>query len=368
MKIDLNSMTADEFAGKLKADSAHILECAEVYENIQVARKKLLGKELTSELFDELNGEDRGLDTILGRTVIPNQDPAQNRQLKSDILAALENNLTSTVTEMTAALECYCQDLVETVSNYDAYAEEQDAARTKIVDILKELSDDDKTKFFETRLEFNLMQCNNIKACFEVIGKYIEFLSSDQVNLGILKDIAKKNSGDMTDEDKQFLKELREAYESGQNAGTFSSRPFWTAQDDSFMNSTLTACGYEPKTLSEVVKDTGKVQKKFVSTVRKFKEALCRDCDTEQEVMSKNSDFWDAVGCVIGFTWSVNRFFTRLNQMIQLISKEIESVKASATPPENTDDNPTPNPDENTPPDNQGGNQPANTDDGGAAQ
>ena len=329
------------YAKKLNHDKAHILECAEVYSNCGLAKKKLLGNELTVELFDFLNKKDEGeisggIDSMLGRIVIPSQDPSENRELKTEILGLIEKNFDAAVTEMNAALECYCEDLVNAVSEYDAYAEENGAARDKIIDGLKKLSDDDKQKFFETKFDFNLMQCNNIRAALDSVAKYVEFLSSDQMNLGIIKDIAKKNSGEMSDEDKQFLKELDEAYSSYRE--TNRSNVMWSALDDSFLNATLTATGYDAKSLVEVIKEAAKIEKKYVSAVRKFKEALLRDTDTEQEVMTKNSEFWGAIGNVMCFSYSVVRFFRELNKQVSLLSKALDGVVAAATPPDNTDD------------------------------
>lgn len=359
------------YVQKLNHDKEHILECAEVYSNCGMAKKKLLGNELTAELFDFLNKKDEGevcggIDSMLGRTVIPSQDPSENRELKAEILGLIEKNFDLAVTEMNAALECYCEDLVNAVSEYDAYAEENGAARDKIIDGLKKLSDDDKQKFFETKFDFNIMQCNNIRAALDSVAKYVEFLSSDQMNLGIIKDIAKKNSGEMSDEDKQFLKELDEAYSAYRD--TNRSNVMWNALDDSFLNATLTATGYDAKSLVEVIKEAAKIEKKYVSTVRKFKEALLRDTDTEQEVMTKNSEFWGAISNVMCFSYSVVRFFRELNKQVSLLSKALDGVVASATPPENTDDNqqqddnqqtvdnPEPNPDDNGGADNtQGG-------------
>ena len=330
------------YAQKLNHNKEHILECAEVYGNCGMAKKKLLGNELTAELFDFLNTKDEGetcggIDSMLGRVVIPSQDPSENRELKAEILGLIEKNFDAAVKEMNAALECYCEDLVNAVSEYDAYAEENGAARDKIIDGLKKLSDDDKQKFFDTKFDFNLMQCNNIRAALDSVAKYVEFLSSDQMNLGIIKDIAKKNSGEMSDEDKQFLKELDEAYSSYRE--TNRSNVMWNALDDSFLNATLTATGYDAKSLVEVIKEAAKIEKKYVSTVRKFKEALLRDTDTEQEVMTKNSEFWGAISNVMCFSYSVVRFFRELNKQVSLLSKALEGVVASATPPENTDDN-----------------------------
>ena len=113
----------------------------------------------------------------------------------------------------------------------------------------------------------------------------------------------------------------------------------WNALDDSFLNATLTATGYDAKSLVEVIKEAAKIEKKYVSTVRKFKEALLRDTDTEQEVMTKNSEFWGAISNVMCFSYSVVRFFRELNKQVSLLSKALEGVVASATPPENTDDN-----------------------------
>ena len=362
------------YAQKLNHNKEHILECAEVYGNCGMAKKKLLGNELTAELFDFLNTKDEGetsggIDSMLGRVVIPSQDPSENRELKAEILGLIEKNFDAAVTEMNAALECYCEDLVNAVSEYDAYAEENGAARDKIIDGLKKLSDDDKQKFFETKFDFNLMQCNNIRAALDSVAKYVEFLSSDQMNLGIIKDIAKKNSGEMSDEDKQFLKELEESYSSYRE--TNRSNVMWNALDDSFLNATLTATGYDAKSLVEVIKEAAKIEKKYVSTVRKFKEALLRDTDTEQEVMTKNSEFWGAISNVMCFSYSVVRFFRELNKQVSLLSKALDGVVAAATPPANTDDDnqqqddnqqtvDNPNPDDNS--------GAANTDDNSGAE
>ena len=138
----------DDYAKKLEHDTAHILECAEVYDNCGLARKKLLGNELTAELFDSLNSIDEGethggLDSLLGRIVIPSQDPSENRALKTEILGLIEKNSDASVAEMTSALECYCEDLIRAVTDYDAYVEENSALREKIISGIKGLSDED---------------------------------------------------------------------------------------------------------------------------------------------------------------------------------------------------------------------------------
>lgn len=358
----------DAYSKKLEHDTARILECAEVYGNCECARKKLLGNELTSELFDFLNSKDAGeshggLDCLLGRIVIPSQDPSENRELKTEILGLIEKNFDASAAEMTSALECYCEDLVRAVTDYDAYVEENSALREKIISGIKGLSDDDKTKFFGMKMEFKLLQCNNVLAGLEYVVKYTEFLSSDQMNLGIIKDIAKKNSGDMSDEDRQFLKELKDAYKAFRDA---NENRIWAACDDSFINSTLAATGYDPKKLADVIKETAKVEKKYISVMRKFKEALLRDTDTENEVMVKNSEFWDSIDCIMCFSWSASSLFNALNKQFALISKALDGVVATATPPANSDDNQqqdddqqsvdNPNPDDNSGEDNTDGN------------
>lgn len=359
----------DDYAKKLEHDTAHILECAEVYDNCGLARKKLLGNELTAELFDSLNSIDEGethggLDSLLGRIVIPSQDPSENRALKTEILGRIEKNSDASVTEMTSALECYCEDLIRAVTDYDAYVEENSALREKIISGIKGLSDEDKTKFFEMKMEFKLLQCNNIIVALEDVVKYTEFLSSDQMNLGIIKDIAKKNSGDMSDEDKQFLKELKDAYKAFRDA---NENHIWTACDDSFINSTLTATGYDPKKLADVIKESAKVEKKYISVMRKFKEALLRDTDTESEVMVKNSEFWSAIDHIMCFSWSASSLFNALNKQFALISKTLDGVVAAATPPENPDDNQQQQDDNQQPVDNpnpdDNGGEDNNTDD-----
>ena len=353
----------DDYAKKLEHDTAHILECAEVYDNCGLARKKLLGNELTAELFDTLNSIDEGethggLDSLLGRIVIPSQDPSENRALKTEILGLIEKNSDASVSEMTSALECYCEDLIRAVTDYDAYVEENSALRDKIISGIKGLSDEDKTKFFEMKMEFKLLQCNNIIVALEDVVKYTEFLSSDQMNLGIIKDIAKKNSGDMSDEDKQFLKELKDAYKAFRDA---NENHIWTACDDSFINSTLTATGYDHKKLADVIKESAKVEKKYISVMRKFKEALLRDTGTESEVMVKNSEFWSAIDHIMCFSWSASSLFNAINKQFALISKTLDGVVATATPPDNPDDNQQQQDDNQQPVDN------PNPDDNGGA-
>ena len=353
----------DDYAKKLEHDTAHILECAEVYDNCGLARKKLLGNELTAELFDTLNSIDEGethggLDSLLGRIVIPSQDPSENRALKTEILGLIEKNSDASVSEMTSALECYCEDLIRAVTDYDAYVEENSALRDKIISGIKGLSDEDKTKFFEMKMEFKLLQCNNIIVALEDVVKYTEFMSSDQMNVGIMKEIAKKNSGDMSDEDKQFLKELKDAYKAFRDA---NENHIWTACDDSFINSTLTATGYDHKKLADVIKESAKVEKKYISVMRKFKEALLRDTDTESEVMVKNSEFWSAIDCVMCFSWSASSLFNAINKQFALISKTLDGVVATATPPDNPDDNQQQQDDNQQPVDN------PNPDDNGGA-
>lgn len=316
----------------------------EAFDNCKVARAKLAGKELTLELFDEINGADRGLENLLGRSISLIGAPVESvRALKNEIFDALINAETAAGKEVVAAIECLCADVVEAMQAYDTSSENNAALKAKLLEKLKSLDDVATTTLLGAKIEGVIYQKSQAFQFIELMEKATEFWDSDTCNLGRLTEISKLNAGEMTDDDKEFLKNLSDACD--ENRDTIF-RHIWHIPDDALTDAKLSAAGYTDKeSISDLITKLFKAEQKFFKVLRKIRESFAKDTDTADSQCVKNSEFWCTVSRMFNYLYTMISIRRGLWEMFALIDKAV------VTPLPNTDDN-NANPEENKTDDN----------------
>ena len=308
----------------LKEAREQIDMLAETFESCSIARRKLAGHALTVELFDEINGPERGLENLIGDSVyLPELTAEEVLKLKGRILDALTDSEIDIGKKMHAALECYCDPLITAMQTFDANYENNAKLKGDLVEKLKGLADDGVTTFFSNKCDFFVYQYTQaIEAC-NIIKKFGDFLDSKNCNLGRIAQLSTMQGGEMSDDDKQFLKEMREAFKAGE------FYEIWKLSDDRLTGASLTDCGYDVDKLVELVETLFKVETTFFATVRKFKEALVKDTETSDKVCVKNCEFYNAIDSVLWFCDTVCTVRRQLWEQLSMIDKQF-SVQAPA--------------------------------------
>ncbi len=308
----------------LKEAREQIDMLAETFESCSIARRKLAGHALTVELFDEINGPERGLENLIGDSVyLPELTAEEVLKLKGRILNALTDSEIDIGKKMHAALECYCDPLITAMQTFDANYENNAKLKGDLLEKLKGLADDGVTTFFSNKCDFFVYQYSQaIEAC-NIIKKFGDFLDSKNCNLGRIAQLSTMQGGEMSDDDKQFLKEMREAFKAGE------FYEIWKLSDDRLTGASLTDCGYDVDKLIELVETLFKVETTFFATVRKFKEALVKDTETSDKVCVKNCEFYNAIDSVLWFCDTVCTVRRQLWEQLSMIDKQF-SVQAPA--------------------------------------
>ena len=342
-------MTSEEAFKQLEAAMT-------TFEDLGNARKKLVGQELTYELFDQINGADHGLEALLNReiTFLDFENPGQVAKLKQDIFAAIEAEEITVGKAAHAALECYCEDLVRVCSDYDAYSNENIALRAKLVEKIKAIGKNGVEAFKTLKLDF---ECFSYTNCLEIINltkELTEFFETDTFNLPRLEELQSKQGIDMTDEDKEFLQTLQKVCHDQ------LSEPGWKKFDvlwgDRLTGATIEALGFDPKNTTELCKLVNKTQEKLMKTIRKIREALCKETSTTDDVTVKNTTFWNAISRLMWYIQDIAHLNKDLDKQLALTSKACETLEDA---PAKTDDNignppdDTDNPDDNNEPEPQ---------------
>jgi len=309
-----------------------IADAAEMFDNCKLARAKLGGHELTVELFDEINGVERGLENLLGRPVdILGESAEVVRSLKSEIFEALLSAETEAGKEMRAAIECMCEDLVKAVQTYDTSSDNVAALKGKLIEKLKGMDDTAVTTLLGTKIEGVIYQYSQAIEFCEIVDKFAEFLDTDTCNLGRLTEISKINGGDMSDDDKAFLKNISDAVDENTRAGMFSN--LWTIRNDAVTDTKLSAVGYSDKSkIVDLINKLSKSEARLFKLLRKIREALCKDCDTTDAVCVKNNEFWCTVDSMLCYTYSIVNIRNGLWEQFALIDKTVGVVAPAPTP------------------------------------
>jgi len=343
---------------------------AETFENCSVARRKLAGNPLTAELFNELNGPDRGIENLIGDSVyLPELTDAEVVTLKSRILDAITESEMALAQKMHAALECFFEPLVKACQTFDANYENNAKLKTDLIGKLNSLAKDGETTFMQSKCDFMVFQYTHAVELCNILKEFSDFLDSKTCNLGRLTQLSTMNSGEMSDDDKTFLKEMREAYRE-------RSDGFWrvcTISSDRITGASLADLGYDSKKLIELINTLFANESAFFATVRKFREALIKDTEPTEKVCVKNSEFDDTVGSVMWFLECACKTRNELWEELSLIDKQFDVQTPAKKPeevesgkkddqidapgkqddePTNTDDNKNPeepNPDDNAP-------------------
>ena len=310
----------------------------EVFANITTARRALMSKPFDEALFNELNGDDRGLETLLGRDVMVDFDNAgEVAQLKADIFASLETAEINLGQEAKAALECFCEDLVNIMSKYDAYSTQNADIRTKLVDKLKQFTTKDaKQSLAELKIDAPCFGYTHAIGILEMMTQLVDFFASDTFNLRRMDEISRKQGLDMLQEDKEFLDTLTKVFKSD------IRDPGWKKMDvlwgDRLTNASIETLGYDAKKIGEVCKELTRVENSFYKTVRNVRETLCHETETTDEVTVKNTEFYNAVSCVIWFAREVASLGTALAEQIAVMLTHIDTL--STTPPTKKEEEP----------------------------
>lgn len=351
-----------------KEISAKLTELGEVFNNITTARRMLYSKPLDRQLFDELNGEDCGLESLLGHDVFVDFDnAAEVAKLKTEIHAALETTEISLGEEYRAALECFCEDLTTIMTQYDAYSTQNADVREKLIEKLKTFTTKDSQKSLaDLKID---AQCFGYTHAHEIIVLMAEitkfFVDNGAFNIRRLEDISRKNGIDMLEEDKEFLDTLTKVFKSDYRD------PGWKKMDvvwgDRLTNATLGALGYDSKKIREMCKLLTKTENEFYKTVRDIRETLCQETDTTDACCTKNTEFYSAVDSVIWYAHECANLGRALSEQLAIFKTNIDTISTTPSPEETANKNPEDEnnepPDEHTDDDDhsEDNNQPDNT-------
>lgn len=265
---------------------------ADVLQNISLCRAQLSKHDLTRELFDELNGEDRGLETMLGHVIVCDFEDLNARYaLRKEIIDGLQKVEDKISVDVRAALECYVHDLVSTVQEFDASHEEMSNIRTKLIGKINMMSDDEKKANLTKKCDFECFTFQAAKDVCDAMAAIGHYLETKEVDVEKLKELACKQGGDMTDADNEFLNKLEKTLKAESLPRTFLCH----APEDRVTGATLEALGFDCDKIAVLAKNLSKAEEMFFTTVRAMREALCHPCDTTSEVAVRNTRFWDVM-------------------------------------------------------------------------
>lgn len=317
---------------------AKIDEIADAFANCKTARVMMAGKPLTHDIFSKLNGVDRGLESLLGREINSfGMSDEELRSLKCEISEALISTEISLRGEMQAAVECFCELLTKACQVHNTSYENNIQLKTRILDKLKAMDDTSVTNLLQVKLECLIYQYTQAVEFCNIMNSFTEFLDSDNCNLGKIAVLSKTQGGDMTEEDKTFLKELKETFSKSVDRSSI-----WTIADDRLSNAKLADAGYDKDKLIDLIKLLCKSEDKFFKVVRKFKDALCDDTETTDTMCVKNSEFWYTVDYVLGF---IDQMLINRNDLWEQIATIDKAIDFN---PETVDNNEPSKTDNNT--------------------
>lgn len=316
-----------------------LLEAAvETFNCLGEARRKLTGVELTSELFDEINGAERGLENLLGKPItIDFSSASEIAQLKQEIFAAIESEEVECGKQIHAALEYFCEDLTRIMQDYNAYSEENVELRNKLEQKLKALTKDGVDHLNKMRLDFECFAYAHALEIPELMNDLTKFFGSETCNLHKLAAISIKNGPDMTEEESEFLDLLKKVFSDDvRNKGWDKLDVLW---GDRLTNAKFETLGYTTKNLVEVAKALTKAENTFYKTTRKIRETLCHETSTTEELATKNTKYWKTMNCLIWYARDVSAVAKALAEQLALMSKIIDVAANPPEPePKNTDD------------------------------
>ena len=334
----------------------------ECFACLEEARRKLTGVPLTAELFNEINGADRGLEHLLGRDVILPTDTEGIIALRNEIFASIESEQIRCGEVARAALECLGEDLVETVSKYDAYATQNTEVRAKIKTVASGLSKDAAAAFCSSKCDFSCFSNADILEIAESFKDMTKFLKSDVVNTSKIQDLMSKQGQEMTDEDKDFLKDLKKIFGATVRSEDKTDK-LWQMEGNKLTGATVEALGFDKKSIVSTSEAFGKAEEGFIAAVRVLREVLEDRPIATDSVVIKNQEFDDALWGMCYWCRRLGDVRIAVNEQFSLMLKILETTSAPSAPAEpekkddddQQDDNQQPEEPENPTEDNQGG-------------
>jgi len=341
------------------------LAATDCFADLETARRKLTGVPLTDELFNEINGVERGLEHLLGRDVILPTDTSEVVALRNEIFAAIEAEQIKCGDTIRAALESLSEDLLQTIQQYDARATQDTDVRAKIKNASADLSKDAGKAFCATKCEFSCFSNADILEVVEMMKDTTKFLKSDVVNQSRIQDLMSKQGHDMTEEDNQFLEDLRKIFNSTV-ATDQNYDKLWNIRGNALVGATVEALGFCPKTIVTTSEAFAKAENQFISAVRVLKEILDDRPTTTDSVAIKNEKFDSSLWSLVGWCGSMGRMRVQINEQFSLMLGLLETASTpqpnEKQEPVNTDTNQNPEPPKKT---SSGGSNPED-DDGSA--
>lgn len=306
-------------------------EAVEVFASLADARRKLIGSPLTNELFNELNGEDGGLEALVGHSILINDDVAEMTALRNEIFDAIESEEINCGNSIRAALECLSEDLVQAVQTYDARFSNDAETRLKLKDALAALSKDAANTFLTSKCDFTCYAHTDILEFVELFKDTAKFLNSDVVNKNRIQDLMSKQGVDMTDDDREFLHQIREIFNTTLSTEDNESKLF-RMRTDRLTGATVQALGFDIKTLVDTVDTFAKSEEKLIASVRVLREILAERPLTTDGVAIKNRDFDEAFWGMCWWIHTLCRVRADINDQFSLMLGMVETASASSTP------------------------------------
>lgn len=274
--------------------------CVEVFDNIAACRAAMAKGNLTAEVIDQLNGEDHGLENLLGHPIMVDFDDAEaTSALRIEINKALEAVEETLPEQLHAALECYIHDLVSACSEFDAMMEENLNIRHKLIEKINSMTDEEKEQYLEKKCEF---ECFSFQACKDVcdtLANIGHFLETKDCDFERLKELSTTQGNDMSKEDRDFLLKLMDLLK---NDDKICCEFMKGIRHDRQIGASLKSLGFDCDKIAVLAKNLIKAEEMFFATVRPLREIMVHDTDTVAQIAVKNSLFWDVmdhVGCKV---------------------------------------------------------------------
>ena len=314
------------------------------FADLEAARRKLTGVPLTNELFNEVNGVERGLEHLLGRDVILPTDTNEIVALRNEIFAAIEAEQIKCGEAARAALECLGEDLLETIQQYDARATQDTDIRAKIKNAVADLSKDAANAFKAAKCDFSCFSNADVLEIIEMMKDTTKFLKSDTVNKSRIQDLMAKQGQEMTEEDNQFLDDLKKIFNSTV-ASDQNYDKLWSIRNNALVGAKVEALGFDPKTFVSTSEAFAKAEVQFIAAVRVLKEILDDRPLTTDSVVIKNDKFDSSLWGLTGWCSSMGRIRVKINEQFSLMLGLLETTSVQPddnSQQQNTEPNPKP--------------------------
>ena len=297
------------------------------YSCIREAQRLMQKHILNADLFNVLN-KDSAMESLLGHAVASSDfdDATECAKLRAEMTTKLEESMFNACGNIRESLECYVTDLTGTIQAYDARHEADSRLRKSFYQIAATLSDEDKKKFGELVVDALCFTYTNAEEVLNELENVSSFISTE-CDCENLKTIASTNGAQMSDDQKDYLKDLEDKI---CDTPFVKNDLFDVLMDDRLVGMSAEALGFTIDNLVKLLKRADKVEAKFIKTVRLLKEAIVRPDATTEALAVVNCKFFDLMDKFAHFVWDGSKCLHYLTEQTTLMTNQLV-----AQPPKN---------------------------------